>query len=201
MYSIKYSLFGITEPGKTLWPLTKSLIYLKMINNRNILFVFSFLLFILPGAKAQSIVHSDYDGFTGNRNIETSIVSLKSGFSTGFGIAFRVERKNYYMSLIGYGKKNRSVAEEDRLQFILKDGSIIKFDSRVQLPSNESSVPNLYIHHYYISKNEVDALKKNPVSIVRVVSPSAHVDFAVSKKNSGELIKVSKLFIDEINKY
>ena len=152
-------------------------------------------------SSSQSITHSEYNGFTGKYDIETSIVSLKPGFSNGFGVALRSVSGNFYLTFVGYGKKDRSVTEDERIQFILKDGSIVKFDSRVQLPSNESSVPNLFIHHYYISRHEVEALKRTPALIMRVVSLSSHKDFAIGKRQAKDLVKLSELFLKELDKF
>ncbi len=156
---------------------------------------------LVSRVQAQRIVQSDYNAFTGERNIETSIVSLKSGFSNGFGIAFRAYKNNIYLTFVGYGKKNGAVAEDDRLQFILADGNIIKFDLRVQLPSNESSVPNLYLHHYFISKKEVEALLAQSVVIVRVVSANAYNDLPIARRNARDLVNICSLFLKEMNKF
>lgn len=150
---------------------------------------------------SQSITFSDYNGFTGQHDIETSIVSLKPGFSNGFGVALRSVSGNIYLTFIGYGKRNRQVTEDERIKFILKNGRVVKFDSRVQLPSNESSVPNLFIHHYYITRLEVEALKNNPVVIMRTVSLSTQKDQAIGKRQARDLVKLSELFLNELDKF
>lgn len=164
-------------------------------------FVIIFSIITCPASYAQSITHSQYNGFTGEHEIETSIVSLKPGFSNGFGVAYRAISGNILLSFIGYGKKNKKVTEDERLQFMLKNGTVVKFDSRVQLPSNESSVPNLYIHHYYISRHEVDALSQHPVVMMRAVSLSSVTEFSIGKKQAKDLLSLSKIFLKEMDKF
>lgn len=165
-----------------------------------LLFFFSCLGFS-HSSSAQYIKVNEYNAFTGEHYIETGIASLKSGYSTGFGVALRSYGKNIFLSFIGYGKKNRAVTEDERVQFLLQDGSVVRFNSRVQLPSNESAVPNLYIHHYIISKLEVEALQKSPVLIVRKVSLAGQEDIAVNRKLSKELISLCESFLAEMNKF
>lgn len=158
--------------------------------------------FLQPlASNAQSIKHSEYNGFTNEYTIETSIVTLKQGYTTGFGVALQAVSNALYLTFIGYGKNNTLVKEDERIQFILSDGTTVKFASRVQLPSNESAVPNLYIHHYFISKKEIELLKTNPVLIMRVVSENSQNDIAINRKGAKELVKLSELFLKEMSRY
>ncbi|WP_207496945.1 hypothetical protein [Aridibaculum aurantiacum] len=170
---------------------------------RSLVLSISFMLLVVLAqpASSQSIRLSNYNGFTGEHDIETSIVTLKNGFTNGFGVSLRSYGHNQYLSFIGYGSNNRAVGENDRLQFVQQDGSIIKFDSRVQLPSNQTPVPNLYIHHYFITRREVEALQKTPVTSVRVVSAYSQTDIPVSKKMAKELVRLSEIFIKELDKF
>jgi hypothetical protein len=150
---------------------------------------------------AQSITRSQYNGFTSEYDIETSIVTLKQGYTTGFGMALRAVSNALYLTFIGYGKKNTLVNEDERIQLLLLDGTVIKFPARAQLPSNESGVPNLYIHHYFISKREVELLTKSPAVIMRVVSETSHNDIPVKKKCARQLMKLGDMFLKEMVKY
>ena len=167
---------------------------------RKILLLIVYILVALSTVDAQRINRSVYNGYTDEREIETSIVTLKEGFSTGFGVSFRAYNYNLYMSVVGYGNKNTAVSEDERLQFILNDGTVIKFASRVQLPANETAIPNLYIHHYYISKHDVEALLKGTLVIIRKVSLNGHFDLPVKKKHAKDLLELSKVFLKELNK-
>ncbi|HEX8461391.1 MAG TPA: hypothetical protein VF623_08170, partial [Segetibacter sp.] len=99
------------------------------------------------------------DGFTDKRTIETSIVSLKQGFSTGFGVAFMSINKNYYLNFVGYGKGSTIVNEEDRLWFVLEDGAVIKMNARVDIHYENEDYRNIYIHHYYIRLQDIETFK------------------------------------------
>jgi putative component of toxin-antitoxin plasmid stabilization module len=165
---------------------------------KNLLIVYLLLLSVI--STAQRITRSEVNGFTDERTIQTSIVSLKQGFSTGYGIQYTAVNRVYYISFIGYGKKSTVIKDEDRVHFLLNDGTVIKFNSRVELPSGEASRPNLYIHHYYIDLKDIEALKRNKISIVRVISPNVQADTLVSKKNSSELSKLSEIFLKEVSK-
>jgi len=160
-----------------------------------------FLAFSNLAVSGQAIVHSDYNGFTNEYNIETSIVSLKQGYTTGFGVSYRAINNALYLTFVGYGKKNTLVNEDERIEFILKDGTSVKFPSRVQLPSNESTVPNIYIHHYFISKKEVELLKNSPALILRVFAEGYHNDIPISRKGAMQLMKASELFLGEMSRY
>jgi hypothetical protein len=149
----------------------------------------------------QRITRSEYNGFTSEYDIESSIVTLKQGYTTGFGVALRAVSNTLYLTFIGYGKKNTLVNEDERIQFLLYDGTVIKFPTRIQLPSNESAVPNLYIHHYFISKKEIELLKSSPVLVMRVYSESSHNDIPVNKKGAKDLMKLSEVFLAEMSKY
>jgi hypothetical protein len=171
---------------------------------RNIFYsILLFIIIVLPlgNTFGQSISRSEYNGFTGEYSIESSIVTLKQGYTTGFGVTLQAVSNALYLTFIGYGKKNTLVNEDERIQFLLKDGTVIKFPARVQLPSNESAVPNLYIHHYYISKKEIELLQASPVLIMRVVSINTQNDIAINKKGAKELMKLSADFLKEMTKY
>jgi hypothetical protein len=92
------------------------------------------------------------------------------------------------------------IKNDDHIHLLLSSGAVIKFDSRVELASNNSGIPNLYIHHYFISLKEIEALRDNRVSIVRVVSSNSQTVAVVSKKNSIELNKLSEVFLKEVIK-
>jgi hypothetical protein len=166
------------------------------------LVVLCFIVLFIPSVSfSQSIKHSNYNGFTGEYTIETSIASLKQGFSTGFGISYRAIKNALYLTFIGYGKNNTVVKEDERIQFVLKNGDIVDLDARVQLPANESSVKNVYIHYYYLSNRKLEQMKSSPVLLLRVYSKTSVNDIAVKKKGAEELMELSELFWQELRKY
>lgn len=160
-----------------------------------------FAVWFLPiGLHAQSIKKNEVNGFTDERTIETSIVTLKQGLSTGFGVEFNAVNKIYYLSFIGYGRNNTVVTDDDRLQFIFNNGAVIKFNSRVELASGDGAVPNLYIHHYYINADDIETIKNNTIVIVRVISAEGETDIPIAKKNAKQLNKLAEVFLNALKK-
>lgn len=149
---------------------------------------------------SQEIKSNVVNGFTNERTIETSIVPLKQGFSTGFGISYTAVNRNYYLNIIGYGRGNSLISDSDSIWLVLKTGAIAKLNSRVELSYNETDIQNIYIHHYYISLNMIEALKNTPVLAVRIVSAKGANDIAISKKSGKSLVTLSDVFLKEVSK-
>ena len=158
------------------------------------------LLVLSISVSAQRITKNEVNGYTDERLIETDIVSLKSGFSTGFGVQYKAANKFFYLNFVGYGRSRTAITEDDRVHIILNNGNVIKLVGRVKLPANESSVPNIFIHHYYILKSDIELLKNFPASIIRVVSPAGQTDYAMGRKKEKAFMKLSKVFFEEIGK-
>jgi hypothetical protein len=171
-----------------------------MYNSGRRVFIFIVLLAITSLVRSQKIIKSEMNGYTDERTIETDIVSLKSGFSTGFGVQYRAQEKFYYINFVGYGRGRTAITEDDRVHLLLKNGSVIKLVGRVMLPANESSIPNIFIHYYHIQKADLEWLAKYPVSIVRVVSGREQADYALGRKKEKAFMKLSALFYKEIGK-
>ena len=104
------------------------------------------------------------------------------------------------MSLVGYGKNQKVITEDERIEFLCTDGVVVRFDSRVQLPANESGLPNVFIHHYYMKRKDVEALQKSKVLIVRVFNLQSHYDIAVHRRHAADIRKLSDMFLKEISR-
>lgn len=157
-------------------------------------------LFINVDGTAQEIKTNILDGFTNERTVETTIVTLKQGFSTGFGASYMAINKHYFLNLIGYGKNSTLIGEEDLIWFILTDGSLIKLTKRIELDMNDTNIQNIYIHHYLVDLADVEILKNKPVAIVRIISGFDQHDIEISKKKSREMMKLSEIFLKEVSK-
>lgn len=163
-------------------------------------FILCILLMHSMPISAQKIIKNEVNGYTDERNIETDIVSLKAGYSTGFGVQYKAANKFFYLNFVGYGRNRTAITEDDRVHIILNNGNVVKLVGRVMLPANESSVPNIFIHHYYIQKSDIELLKNFPASIIRIVSADGQTDYAIGRKKEKAFMKLSKVFFEEIGK-
>lgn len=162
---------------------------------------FALFLFILPFIpQAQEIKSNVTDGFTNERTIETTLVTLKQGFTTGLGVSFTAVNSSYYLNVIGYGKSSTTINEDDSVWFVLNNGAIAKLNSQVQLAGEQSNFQNMYLQHYYISGDVVEAFKDHPAVMVRIISGAGSNDIAISKKSSKALAKLSEIFLKEVSK-
>lgn len=166
---------------------------------RQTLFIL-FLLFSLF-AYAQAIKTNEVNGFTDERTIETTIVTLKQGFSTGFGISYTAVDNNYFLNFIGYGRGSTMVDSRDQVWMVLEDGSVIKCEHRVDMDYRASSYQNIYIHHYFVSPADIEVLRNHRLAIVRIMGPGGFKDVPVSKKGSRDFSTLSAVFLQEIKKY
>jgi len=158
------------------------------------------VLLILPFYSfSQEIKSNILDGFTNDRTIETTIETLKSGFSTGFGVSYTAVNNVYYLNIVGYGKSNTAISEDDKVWFVLEDGSVVQFNSRVEMDYG-SEYQNIFIHHYYINPVDIEVLSKKKLKIVRIVSPARQTDVKVSNANGKGLMKLSSVFLQEVSK-
>lgn len=159
------------------------------------------LLLLFPlVAFSQKIKSDTVDAFTNERNIETTIVTLKQGYSTGFGVSYTAQSNSYYLNIIGYGVEEKLIDEDDKLWFVLEDGSVVKFETRLNMPSNDSEFPNLYIHHYTVKAEDVEVMKNNKLMIVRIVHTEGLNDVNISKKSSKNFAKLNDIFLNAVSR-
>ena len=72
-------------------------------------YIIACLLFIHPNLVfSQGIKSNVVDPFTNERTIETTIVTLKGGLSSGFGISYMAIGSNYYLNVLGLGQSSRA---------------------------------------------------------------------------------------------
>ena len=160
-----------------------------------------FLSIIAISSSAQEIVSNTVDGFTNERTVETSVVSLKQGFSTGFGASYTQYSGNYFLNIVGYGDNKTLVKEQDQIWLVLDDGSVVKLIQRADMVSNGSdNYQNIFVHHYLMKLDDVEVLKNLKTTMIRIVSATGNTDFTLSKKNSAKFQKLNDIFLREVSK-
>ncbi len=160
-----------------------------------------FLSTLVISLSAQEIVSNTVDGFTNERTVQTSIISLKQGFSTGFGASYTQYSGNYFLNIIGYGDSKTLVKEQDQIWLVLDDGSVVKLIQRSDMVSNGSeNYQNIFVQHYIMKLNDVEVLKNLKTTILRIVSPTGNTDFSLSKKTSAKFQKLNDIFLREVSK-
>lgn len=159
------------------------------------------LLLFTVKTSAQEIISNTVDGFTNERTIQTSIVSLKQGFSTGFGASYTLYSGNYFLNIVGYGDNKTMLKDQDEIWLVLEDGSVVKLVKRADLVSNGTEdYQNIFVHHYLMKLDDVEVLKNLKTTIIRIVSPTGNTDFPLSKKNSVKFQKLNDIFLREVSK-
>lgn len=161
---------------------------------------FTFLILFSLALHAQEIKSSTIDGFTNERTVETSIVTLKQGLTTGLGTSYSSIGRNYYLNIIGYGSAGTVIGENDKIWLVLSDNSVVKLDYRAQIPYNGSDIQNIYVHHYIISLEDVEVLKNLPLAMVRIVSITGNTDMPMSARIGKKFSQLSDLFLREVSK-
>ncbi len=163
-------------------------------------FIVSFFFIPIIGF-SQSIKSNEVDPFTNERTIETTLVSLKGGLSSGFGVSYIAVNNSYYLNIIGYSSSEFTIGDNDKIWLVLEDGNVIQFNKRAEVESSESESKNLFIHHYFAKLTDIEILKNKQVAIVRIYSPDNRTtDVKMSKKSSKSLLKLNEVFFAEINK-
>ena len=149
----------------------------------------------------QEIKSNEVDPFTNERTIETTFIPIKQGLTSGFGISYIAVNKNYYLNLIGYGNEATAIKNEDKLWFVLDDGSVVQFNDRAEVEYQDSQTKNVYIRHYFARLNDIETLKNKHVALVRIASPgNVLTNLKMSKKGSKALMKLNDIFFKEVNK-
>ena len=149
---------------------------------------------------SQEITSNVVDPFTNERTIQTDIVPIKQGLSNGFGVSFTAINNSYYLNILGYGGDNKAIKEDDKLWFVLEDGNVVQFNSRVDMDANESDVKNIYIHHYFARLGDLENLKNKKLAVFRVKTGDGVTDIKISKKTIKNFSKLIEVFYKEINK-
>lgn len=148
---------------------------------------------------SQEITSNTVDGFTSQRTIETSMVSIKEAFSNGFGLSYAAVGKVFLLNVIGYGRKDDIISEDDEIAFLLMDGSIVKVASPIE-SKGQSSLQNVYFHRYLITLEKIELLKNKEVGFIRVISGQKGTNIKLTRRNRKELLKLSEIFLNEVSR-
>ena len=159
------------------------------------------LLFIFPYyCMAQQIKTNEVDGFTKERTIHTSIVSLKSAYTTGMGLSLSSVGNHYLVNIVGYGNGIGVVRKTDFVYFLMDDGLILTATSIGDQPENEGGFTRVYQHHYLLRLKDVQDLQNKKVVLVRLTTPAGNMDIEVPKKIAKEIKKMGDIFLKEVAK-
>ena len=176
--------------------------YVKFYLLNMVKFIIACLLFILPNVVfSQGIKSNVVDPFTNERTLETTIVTLKGGLSSGFGISYMAIGNNYYLNVVGYSSGDFTITEDDKIWLVLEDGNVIQFNKRAEEEGDEGEAKNIFIHHFFANMNDIETLKNKRVALVRISSPESKLtDVKISKKSGTAIQKMNEVFFNEINK-
>lgn len=164
-------------------------------------YIIAFLLFLPNLVFSQGIKSNAVDPFTNERTIETTIVTLKGGLSSGFGISYMAIGSNYYLNVVGYSSGEFTITEDDKIWLVLEDGNVIQFNNRADEQGDEGEAKNIFIHHFFANMNDIEILKNKRVALIRISSPESKLtDIKISKKSGTAVQKMNEVFFNEINK-
>ncbi len=165
-------------------------------------FLFLGIIFLNPVMSfSQAIKSNEVDPFTNERTIETTLVSLKGGLSSGFGVSYFAVNNSYYLNVLGYSSSDFTITESDKIWLVLEDGNVVHFNNRAQVETIETTDKNVFIHHFFAKLTDIEILKNKQVALVRISSPGGKLtDIKISKKSSKALQKLNEVFFGEVNK-
>jgi len=162
---------------------------------------FLFLFLLLPAlASAQDIKLDEVDGFTGQRTIETTIVSLKTAYTSGMGISLAAIGQHYVINIVGYGNGIGAIRKQDVVHLLLDDGLVVTGSSIGDQPENEGGLTKLFQHHYLVKRKDLDDLVNNKVVLVRISTLAGNLDIPVSKRSAREISKMSAVLLKALGK-
>jgi hypothetical protein len=170
--------------------------------NFTLKFFFLGMVFLIPILSfSQSIKSNEVDPFTNERTIETTLVSLKGGLSSGFGVSYFAVNNSYYLNVLGYSSSDFTITQDDKIWLVLEDGNVVHFNNRAEVETSETADKNVFIHHFFANLTDIEILKNKQVAIVRVSASGGKVtDIKISKKSSKALQKLNEVFFNEVNK-
>ena len=159
------------------------------------------ILLLLPAlAFAQQIKQDEIDGFTGQRTIETTIVSLKTAYTSGLGISLAVVGQHFVVNIVGYGNGIGAIRKEDVIHLLLNDGLVITATSIGDQPGNEGGLTKVFQHHYLLKRKDLDHLLAAKVVLLRISTVSGNLDVPVTKRGAKEINKMTDLLLKTLSK-
>ncbi len=148
------------------------------------------LCLIIPLAGvSQEIRTNTVDGFTGQRTIETSVISLKTAYTTGMGLYLSSTGPHYLVNLVGYGTGFGAIQNTDFLYFLMDDNKILTAASIGDQPANDGRGTKIYQHHYLFRFKDLKDLATKNAVLLRVTTATGNPDITLSKLNTKEIKK------------
>ncbi len=158
------------------------------------------ILLIPPCVFSQDIKIDETDGFTGQRYIETTIVNLRSAYTTGIGLSLSASGEHLLLNIVGYGDGLGAIKKKDIVYLLMEDGMIITASSIGDQPANEGGLTKVYQHHFLIRKKDLQDIYVKQTRLVRISTAAGNRDIPVSKKSAKELKKISEILIKALAK-
>lgn len=154
---------------------------------------------------AQKIVKNETDKFTKFKVIETNTNWVKRGLGCGLGFSYRASDTVLFISATGYSCAVGGIGINDKIIFLLDDGSTISAISKgIQTYSigyGSGGNNDTYDHEYYITKDDIVKLSAhNLTSVRRYFSISDYADIDIKGKSSSLLKELSNIFLAAVNK-
>lgn len=147
-----------------------------------------FILLLFPLAiVGQDIKIDESDGFTGQRYIETTIVSLKSAYTNGLGLSLSASADHFLVNIVGYGDINEPVKKTDLVYLLLENGLVITAVSIGDQAANQGGLTKVYQHHYLIKFKDLQQLITHTTVLVRIGTANGSRDITVSKRAAKEI--------------
>lgn len=157
---------------------------------------FLLLCLLMPAVcYSQDIKIDETDGFTGVRYIETTIVSLKSAYTTGMGLSLSASGDHFLLNIVGYGDGIGAIKKTDKVFLLLDDGMIITATSIGDQPENEGGMTKVYQHHFLIRKKDLQDISNKQIRLVSISTAAGNRDIPVSKRGSKELKKSGQILL------
>ena len=159
------------------------------------------LVLLIPACVlSQDIKIDETDGFTGQRYIETTIVSLKSAYANGIGLSLSASGAHLLLNIVGYGDGIGVIKKTDKIFLLMEDGLIITATSIGDQPENEGGLTRVFQHHFLIRKKDLEEIFIKQTRLVRISTSAGNRDIPVSKKNSKELKKSGQILLKALAK-
>lgn len=162
--------------------------------------LFHLILLIPACVFSQDIKIDETDGFTGQRYVETTIVNLKSAYTTGIGLSLSASGEHLLLNIVGYGDGMGAIKKKDLVYLLMEDGMIITASSIGDQPANEGGFTKVYQHHFLIRKKDLQDIYAKQTRLVRISTSAGNRDIPVSKKSAKEIRKTSEILIKALAK-
>jgi hypothetical protein len=156
------------------------------------------LLLLLPCLSfAQKLKVHEIDKFTNQKRLETERVWLIH-FSDGLSISFRSVDSTCFVKFYGYGKGTNVIGEDDKLIFLLDDGTTLSVFPTGLQDYDVNVGTSTYNHQYSISIADLALLSKHNIKSIRKYTSRGYSDFSIPEKKQDEPKKLATLLLKNL---